>query len=94
MSNQIKNTEERIQEALNTVRELIKPNIAKLAREFNSNSDRAKSTRTLNQIQERVLITWVKNLDNSYTSPTPDLIEKAANRLLKMAGLNQTVGGN
>ncbi|KAJ5365290.1 hypothetical protein N7517_008176 [Penicillium concentricum] len=108
MSDQIKKTEERIQAALEAFHATTKPNIAKLAREFDvpyhqlrgrtrgrqSNSDRAKATKTLNSIQEKVLITWVESLDNAYISPTPELVEKSANRLLKNAGSDQVVGHN
>ncbi|KAJ5383816.1 hypothetical protein N7517_001727 [Penicillium concentricum] len=76
MSDQKKQTEERIQAALKAFHAINKPNIAKLAREFD--------------VPYAVGLEVVESLDNSYTSPTPELVEKSANRLLK----NAVVGHN
>ncbi|KAJ5400137.1 hypothetical protein N7465_010626 [Penicillium sp. CMV-2018d] len=83
-----------------------KPNISKLAREFDvpyhrlrarihgrqSHADRAKATRTLDSIQEKALTSWIQTLDSAHISPTPKMIEEAANTMLKNAGEDRVVG--
>lgn len=106
MSNSIENIEDRIQEAIKLYHQSTKPNVAKLARDFGisrdrlrgrihgrqSNSDRAKATRSLNSIQEKALTSWIQRLDNVYISPTPEMVEAAVNTILKKAGEDRIVG--
>jgi hypothetical protein len=108
MSNEMKPLEDRIQDAISAYHQKKIPQMSVLAREFEvpyhllrarmqgqpSKFDRAKNSRTLDPIQEQEMLSYIDSLDNSYTSPTPELIEKAANRLLKKAGSDRLVGHN
>ncbi|KAJ5616638.1 hypothetical protein N7537_001752 [Penicillium hordei] len=63
-----------------------KPNIAKLAREFGVPYGRLRCRlhgRKPNSAVERALKSWIASLHNAYTSPTPEIVERAANHLLK-----------
>ena len=85
--------ENQIQLAVKAFYEADKPNIAQLAREFDvpyhrlrarihgrqSYADRSKATRSLNLIQEKALTSWIQTLDNAHISPTPEMVEAAAN---------------
>ena len=98
--------ENKIQLAVKAFSEATKPNISKLAREFDvpyhrlrarihgrqSHADRAKATRSLDSIQEKALTSWIQTLDSAHISPTPKMIEEAANRMLKNAGEDRVVG--
>lgn len=100
--------ENQIQLAVKAFSEAKKPNIAQLAREFDvpyhrlrarshgrqSYADRAETTRTLNLIQEKALTSWVQTLDSAHISSTPEIVEDAANAILKKAGENRVVGHN
>lgn len=91
-----------------TINLLTKPNVAKLARDFGvsrdrlrrrihgrqSNSDRAKATRTLNLVQEKALTGWIQTLDSAHISITPKMVQDAANTILKNAGEDRVVGHN
>ncbi|CRL28782.1 Homeodomain-like [Penicillium camemberti] len=59
-----------------------------------SYADRAETTRTLNLIQEKALTSWVQTLDSAHISSTPEIVEDAANAILKKAGENRVVGHN
>lgn len=99
MSIPTENIEDRIQEAVKAYHASTKPNLTQLARDYGisrgrlrgrvmgrqSNPDRAKATRSLNLIQEKVLTTWVQTLDSAYISPTPEMVEGAANTTTKSA---------
>lgn len=80
--------------AVKAFSEANKPNIAQLAREFDapyhrlrarihrqSYADCAKTTRTLNLIQEKALTSWIQTLDSAYISPTAEMVEDAANAI-------------
>ena len=98
--------ENKIQLAVKAFSEATKPNISKLAREFDvpyhrlrarihgrqSHADRAKATRSLDSIQEKALTSWIQTLDSAHISSTPKMIEEAANRMLKNAGEDRVVG--
>jgi hypothetical protein len=74
-----------------------KPNISALARQFDvpyqrlrarihgraTRSTRPISTKTLDDIQEKALIRWIRQLDSLYTPPTPAMIERTANQILQ-----------
>lgn len=108
MSIATENIEDRIQEAAQAYYASTKPNLAQIARDYGvscgrlrgrihgrqSNSDRAKATKALNPIQERALVNWVKVLDSAHTSPTPEMVECAANSILKKASEDRIVGHN
>ncbi|KAG0158450.1 hypothetical protein PDIDSM_5964 [Penicillium digitatum] len=99
MSDRTKKMETQIQLAVKAFSQANKPNIAQLAREFDvpyhrlrarihgrqSYTDRATITRSLNSIQEKALTSWVQSLDSAYTSPTAEMVEGAANAILKKA---------
>lgn len=103
-----KNMENQIQLAVKAFHEANKPIIAQLAREFDvpyhrlrarihgrqSHADRGKATRSLNLIQEKALTSYIQTLNNAQASPTPEMIETAANTILKRAGEDRVVGHN
>ncbi|KAG0152664.1 hypothetical protein PDIDSM_2469 [Penicillium digitatum] len=108
MSDRTKKMETQIQLAVKAFSQANKPNIAQLGREFDvpyhrlrarihgrqSYTDRATITRSLNSIQEKALTSWVQSLDSAYTSPTAEMVEGAANAILKKAGEDRVVGHN
>jgi hypothetical protein len=55
-------------------------------------SDRPTPNHALNSNQEKALISWIELLNSCYIPPTAKDIEKAANRLLKIAGSERVVG--
>jgi hypothetical protein len=97
MSDRNDSIEIRTQQAVTAYRQSAKPNLAKLAREFSipygrlrcringrkPNSIIAAQNKALNPIQIRAMHSWIVSLHKAYTSPTPELIERAANSLLK-----------
>lgn len=108
MPKETRNSEDEIQKAVKAYHERKNPKIAPLAREFSvsystlyarihgrkTHSDRTDLTKTLNPIQEKALVSWVKLLDSSLIQPTPEEIESSANWLLQQAGASFTVGHN
>jgi len=108
MSDRTKKMEIQIHLAVKAFSQANKPNIAQLAREFDvpyhrlrarihgrqSYTDRATITRSLNSIQEKALTSWVQSLDSAYTLPTAEMVEGAANAILKKAGEDRVVGHN
>ena len=97
MSDQKENVEIRTMQAVAAYDQMDKPNLSKLAREFEipysrlrgrihgrkPNSTIAGRTKALNPIQTRAMHSWINSLHKAYTYPTPEIIERAANSLLK-----------
>lgn len=85
-----------------------KPNISKIAREYDvpqrtlynhvkkdatTKSSKKRIRRTLNDTQEEVLVNWIVKMNDLNMPPTPKVIEKWANLLLASGGtLNKPVG--
>ena len=85
-----------------------KPNISKIAREYDvprrtlynhvkkdatTKSSKKRIRRTLDDTQEEVLVNWIVKMNDLNMPPTPKVIEKWANLLLASGGtLNKPVG--
>ncbi|KAJ5237715.1 hypothetical protein N7489_007806, partial [Penicillium chrysogenum] len=74
------NTEERIQEALKPIIQQSCPISLNWGREFDV------PYLCINYAGKKALITWVECLNNLYTSPTPEVIEKVCQSPSKTAG--------
>jgi len=97
MPNQYKDTEKQILEACASIRGQKKPNITRLARDFNvpmyrlrnrinsrdSCSTRQQATQALDKAQERAVIQWIRYLDKLHLSPTTSMVTDCANTILK-----------
>lgn len=89
--------EKRILDACTAAQSQKKQNISALARQFDvpyyrlrariqgraTRSTRPISTKTLNNVQEKALIRWIRQLDNLYRPPTAGMIEQSANQILQ-----------
>lgn len=108
MSDQIQTQESQILDAVKVYHTLEKPNIAKLAREFEVPYQRLRARihgrenktasaslkKALNPIQEKALRTWINTLHIGNMAIPPSLIQKTANLILQQGGSDQTVGPN
>lgn len=97
MSDQYKAIEKRISDACASIRGQKKPNISRLAREFDvpmhrlraringrpSRSTRQHPTHALTKAQERAVIQWIRYLDSLHLSPTASMVTDCANTILK-----------
>lgn len=89
--------ESRILEACASIEGQKKPNIARLAREFDvpmqrlrnrlngrqSRSTRCQPNKGLSEAQERAVIQWIRHLDSFQLSPTASMVTNCANTILK-----------
>lgn len=108
MSDQIQTQESQILDAVKVYHTLEKPNIAKLAREFEVPYQRLRARihgrenktasaslkKALNPIQEKALRTWIDTLHIGNMAIPPSLVEETANLILHRGGSEHKVGHN
>lgn len=89
--------EDRISEACEAAKRVENPNLSALSRQFSvpyqrlrarlqgraTRSLRKTTNKTLNEIQEKILIDWILLRDSLYNAPTVEMIESSANQILK-----------